>query len=1227
MRNLLAQLLAVGPELAAYILSSPILFARTTYAITPTSVPSPNLDLSQLGRVALAGDFNSISLYQYVGQNEDFSTNGSQSLLTRYPNGAFQTLDRTDAYIETMCPFMQNGKLQGVVVGGNFTSLGGQQANGIALWNPDNGEVTPLPGLSGRVQALYCDDDSGTVYVGGSFNAGNSTNAMAWTTGWSNLPFAGFNGPVSTIIKNAAGNIVFGGSFTGLGNTTTPTEPDQQVINLSSGNVTSSGTSSTDGFDDPRNIICKTGSQDGSGNTWLLQDNTAGYWEGAYYFGFNPTRLRLYNTQYEGRGTRTFYFEDMNSGGILNMQYDDADGNNQSCSARCPLAQNTSSQDFHFQPPVGMNSFRINIVEWYGSGGGLSGIEMFQNDMYSFAVDNFNEPQCADLSQGSSSSVSPANGTWNRTYANGQTSSDYLTAFLTNPGQISSDTSVTFMPDIRQSGNYSIMVYTPGCIQDNSCATRGQVNLTASVTSDQPPVSTTLYQTNYYDKFDTIYFGQVDADSDSFRPTVALSPASGQNTPLTVVAQRVRFELTNSSSGLNGLFEYNPNQAQVNTDFTQSAIDSAGKTLALDAAVNSIVSYNSRIFVAGNFSGGGMSNVMSVGDNATALPGGGLNSEVLALFQNGSTLYMGGNFSNTANSTEQGLNSIAVFDADSSTWSALGAGVNGPVFSIVPLPLNITEGEVVNCITFSGSFTSVNAFGDNKASNATGLAVWVPGRNNWLNNIPEAIVQVSGQLVSYTTVPGSDTLYAGSITSLAGAFSDAVQMTGSGQPTLSGLGVQIQPRQSSSSGMQKRALDPSGDNNATGVYGGLYYDENKLNITVLGGSFTAIASNGSTIENLMFINNTESTQTITGIIGLDSDSIFVAMDTVSTLLFAGGAISGTVNGNPARGVAVIDLSTGDFAANQPPALGGRDVVIVNAVATQPDSQSVYVGGDFATAGALPCETLCYYDNSARQWNTPGSGLQGSIAQMTWISKTQLVLAGNLTVSGNKTTMATYDSKSQTFQTYTAADSLPGSISALSPATSDYNAWWAAGTATNNNTAYLSKYSSGTWTSVSGLGSGTSIRGLQVMSLTSDHDSSALMPSNQALMLTGNLNIPSFGNCSAALFNGTTFTPFILTSSASGNGGSLSRMFVSNPANLMSGGGHHLALGLVVLIGLAIALGLIFILVLAGILLERARRKREGYIPMSKDRGNGNLSRIPPETLLGGLQEKNDAPKL
>ncbi|KAK6391646.1 hypothetical protein LTR95_019647, partial [Oleoguttula sp. CCFEE 5521] len=334
MRNIVAQLLALGPELALFILSSPILFARTVGAITQTQVPSPNLDLSQLGRVALAGDFDSISLYEYVGQSQDsFSTNGSQSLLTRYPNGAFQTLGTTDAYIETMCPFMQNGKLQGVVVGGNFTRLGGVEAQGIALYDPNTTSITALPGLSGRVSALYCDDASGTVYVGGSFSAGNSTNAMAWVTGWSNLPFEGFNGPVSSIVKNTAGNIVFGGSFEGLGNATTPKDPDVQVINLSSGNITSSGTSTRNGFSDPVQIICKTGAQDGAGNTWLLQDDTQGYWQGAYSFGFNPTKIRLYNTQQDGRGTKTFYFEDMNSGGILNLDYSDADGKSRSCSA------------------------------------------------------------------------------------------------------------------------------------------------------------------------------------------------------------------------------------------------------------------------------------------------------------------------------------------------------------------------------------------------------------------------------------------------------------------------------------------------------------------------------------------------------------------------------------------------------------------------------------------------------------------------------------------------------------------------------------------------------------------------------------------------------------------------------------------------------------------------------------------------------------------------------
>ena len=1226
MRSILSQLIALGPELAAFIFTSQVLLANPAGALPYTTAPSPNLDLSQLGRVALAGDYDSISIYEYVGQSENtHKSNGSQGLLTQYPNGAFQTLDMTDAYIQTMCPFMQDGKMQGIVVGGNFTSLGGVQASGIALWNPDTQEVTALPGLNGQVKALYCDDEAGTVYVGGSFMGSNSTNALAWKTGWTDLAFEGFNGPVSSITKNSAGAIVFGGSFSGLGNATSPNEPDVQVINLSSGEITGEGTTDRDGFNDPTNIVCGSGSQDGSGNAWLLRDGIPGFWQGNYGFGFNPTKLVLYNTEEEGRGTKTFYFENMNSGGILEMQYFDADGNNQSCSSHCPLAHNATGQDFHFEPPVGMDSFRIRIVDWYGSGGGLAGIELYQDQIFSFAINDFNEPRCSGVEQVSSSSISPNDGTWDRMEKGSQSSSDYLSAFLLNPSQLGEETSVTFTPNLRQSGNYSVTVYTPGCLQDGSCPTRGQVNLTGSMTSGDAPVSTTFFQTNNYDKFDQIYYGYIDADVDNFRPSVTLSPVANQSTPLTVVAQRVRFELINSTSGLNGLFEFDPSQTEVSTDFTKSPINAAGKELQGHALVHAVAAVDEDLIVAGNFTGNGIANVMRVGENATALPDGGLNAEVQCMFQNGSILYMGGNFSNTERETVEGLNSIAVFDASEDTWAALGAGVNGPVSNIVPIALNVTSDVNETCLAVTGAFHSVNAFGDNESFETAGFAVWVVSRGNWLNNIPDAAITVEGMLASHTYVDGFGPLYGGSLMAQRPGLSGACELEGSGQPSLQSMGIQIQPSSSSSSEMQKRALDTSSGSNATGVYGGLFYGDNGLNITILGGSFSAEASNGSTIENLIFVNNSEDEQTVTGLSGLDSSSIFVAMDTIDTLLFAGGAVTGSRDDAEVNGLVVVDLTTGDFAPNQPPALGG-ETVVVNAVATQPESSIVFVGGDFERAGALTCRTMCYYDTDARQWNSPGPGLDGTISTMTWISNNDLIIAGNLTVGGNTTAIATYNAKEESFETFEGASALPGPVMALGAADNSYNTWWAAGRNPEDGTGFLSKYEDGSWTAVPDLGEGTSIRALQVLSVTDNHDGTDLMPNDQVLMLSGNINTASAGNASVALFNGTTIVPFVLATKADGSPGTMAQMFVSNPQNLLHGNtGKHLALGLVVLIGLAIALALIFILVVVGILLERYRRKREGYVPMVRDRGAGNLSRIPPSELLGGLEEKKGSP--
>ncbi len=64
----------------------------------------------------------------------------------------------------------------------------------------------------------------------------------------------------------------------------------------------------------------------------------------------------------------------------------------------------------------------------------------------------------------------------------------------------------------------------------------------------------------------------------------------------------------------------------------------------------------------------------------------------------------------------------------------------------------------------------------------------------------------------------------------------------------------------------------------------------------------------------------------------------------------------------------------------------------------------------------------------------------------------------------------------------------------------------------------------------------------MLPLTTDHDTSSLVSAGEVLMVTGALVLPGFGNASAALFNGTSYEPFILTSSSSNTGGSLSQIF-------------------------------------------------------------------------------------
>lgn len=738
-----------------------------------------------------------------------------------------------------------------------------------------------------------------------------------------------------------------------------------------------------------------------------------------------------------------------------------------------------------------------------------------------YAINDFNEPSCANLETPSRSSQT---GPWASTQAG------YLTTKVTDTG--ASDSSVTLEPDIRQSGNYSIKVYTPGCANDGTCDSRGVVNVTATVATDtesEDPIQTLIYQTNYYDKYDTIYAGYVDASSDSFRPSVTLTPKRGQE-EFTMVAWRVAFDLISSdgSGDLNGLYGYDPSSKSADSDLKESAINRAAQLMGRGSSFKTLAAHDGVVYAAGKFSNSDMHNIMSIADgNATAMPEGGLNAQVFAMSVTDDFLYVGGNFTDSANGGNEDLKHIAAYSFGSSAWSALGGGLNGPVRTVFSLPLNVSTEINEKIVAVSGDFDQIRAFDNNPAIPVSGFAIWVPSRKNWLQNLNVTQVQFAGQLSTFATVENT-TILGGSLVSDGIATGDAVSL-------LYSDGFSLEPL------LTKVDRSPG----STGTYTGIYDTNSGRNLTIIGGHFSATTNKGSTLDNVVIHNGDDDTLIGFGK-GVDSNSTFLAFSVSGDTLYAGGNVTGTVGQSTLNGYVAFDLSSGDFAQDQPPPLTGNDV-FVNSIAARPKSSEVYFGGNFESAGALPCPSVCYLDTSDGNWVRPGVSITGTVLELKWASDKDLYAIGDLNVDGSDTVIATYNTKRQSWKAFEGASKteIPGTVTAFTPASTDISKFWLAGESANGSSFLVDYDGSGFQYAGDIFGEGTSIRGLEALPLAKDHEDSDFLDKDLILLITGQLVIPDFGNASAALFNGTALTPFILSSTYHGEPGSMSRIITEN----------------------------------------------------------------------------------
>lgn len=150
-------------------------------------------------------------------------------------------------------------------------------------------------------------------------------------------------------------------------------------------------------------------------------------------------------------------------------------------------------------------------------------------------------------------------------------------------------------------------------------------------------------------------------------------------------------------------------------------------------------------------------------------------------------------------------------------------------------------------------------------------------------------------------------------------------------------------------------------------------------------------------------------------------------------------------------------------------------------------------------------------------------------------------------------------------------------------------------------------------------------------VTSAHQSSGLIQSDRMLLLSGFLSSSSFGDASSVLFDGQSFIPYIVSASTSGSPGAVSglihsftsfsfarrrefSLFLRAVVILNESFVDFLAVGVVILISIAIAAGVVFLLVLFGILWTLFSRKEEQIKTVDQDEDDDSLHQRPSSLL-------------
>ncbi|RUS22439.1 cortical protein marker for cell polarity-domain-containing protein, partial [Jimgerdemannia flammicorona] len=616
------------------------------------------------------------------------------------------------------------------------------------------------------------------------------------------------------------------------------------------------------------------------------------------------------------------------------------------------------------------------------------------------------------------------------------------------------------------------------------------------------------------------------------------------------------------------------------------------------STVNDIETSTGDLYIGGRFVGStGYSNIVKYTYSPTPrlnlLSSGGLNGNVSVLTLVNGDLFVGGSFSATANNSHK-LNNVARYTITNNTnqWHSLESGVNGPVTTIVPLTGTTSQTPHAR-LHISGNFTQlISTSFSGQPELSTGYALWNTATNAWQASPPGVpfIDGTASVILPYINATNASNIM--QATFFAGRLSGAQNLQAFGLSSLNSNETSITPGLSPYPLFDPTSFFASSANTTPfTVNAGVFWtDPNNGNasVTIVGGSFQITEG----VRDLAFYEN----GTWSGAIGTPWVGVVDALAIYNNTLYIGGVFNvSTSNGAlMSHSIVAWDLLRKTYLPLSDLSTNSGAEARVHVLQFRPDTGLLIVAGLFDKAGSLPCSGVCSFDTSKMQWYALGLGIQGEARDLDFVDSSVYV-AGDLSLNGASVRVAQFDFNSQQWSPLgpqTGDDSLPGPAVAV---TYDHitGKTFIAGSSVNGS--YLRQYDGSKYIVLTPeLKPNTYITQLFVVPATPQNASAPennVIKKDTMLMVAGLLDIPGFGNVSAALFDGVDWYPYLVATGASGGPGVINSIFFKNCCPL-SGGRSFLPIPIVILISIAIALGLVFFIVLVALAILYLKRKRE-----------------------------------